>query len=280
MTQSQDLIEKMALPYFSHCQARIAPALHSIVWNKVALSGYIDIAILLKGLEPPGSYLRKIRAFYEYYEQIDTTHPLLGDLDTLSRNLVHLDKANSKAVTAFAIKWNSIVQTLENFCFDLISQRKINDLEQVAESLQSLLFTMMEGNVLPRWAELLDQQQIELTKMFQMRNLPTAALAKVNFRYQFSCHYQTDQLWLKNLIKSDKELQDLIYILNKNFLRLVNLINEQVPEPERHLQANPAKQVETSPSQDYRLAITYSYDGNDEGEYHANFFSLLRNLLK
>ena len=280
MTQSQDLLEKMALPYFAHCQARIAPALHSIVWNKVALSGYIDIAILLKDHEPPTSYLRKIRAFYEHYEQIDLVQPLLGDLDALSRNLVHLDKANSKAVLAFSLKWNSIVHTLENFCLDLVLQRKINGLEQVAESLQSLIFTMMEAAILPRWTELLDQQQLELAKMFQLRNLPTAALAKINFGYQFSSNYQTDQQWLKNIIRSDKELQDLIYILNKNFLRLVNLINEKVPESNRQLQANPAKQVPSSPSQDYRLMITYSYDGNDEGDHHASFFSLLRNFLK
>jgi hypothetical protein len=280
MTQSQDFMEKMALPYFAHCQARIAPALHSIAWNKVALSGYIDVVILLKGIEPPTSYLRKIRAFYEHYEQIDTTHPLLGDLDTLSRNLIHLDKANSKAVTAFAVKWNSIVHALENLCFEHIVQRKINGFDQIAELLQTLIFTMMEENVLPRWAELLDQQQLELTKMFQLKNLPTAALAKVHFRYQFSSNYQTDQCWLKSLIQGDKELQDLIYILNKNFLRLVNLINEKVPEPERQIQANPAKQVVASPSQDYRFLISYSYDGNDEGEYRANFFSLLRNFLK
>jgi hypothetical protein len=280
MTQSQDLLEKTALPYFAHCQARIAPPLHSIVWNKVALSGYIDIAILLKNHEPPSSYLRKIRAFYEHYEQIDTVHPLLGDLDTLSRNLIHLDKANSKAVTTFALKWNSVVHALEDFCLDLILQRKINGLEQVAESLQALIFTMMEAAVLPRWAELLDQQQLELTKMIQVRNLPPAALAKVNFRYQFSSNYQTDQQWLKDIIKADKELQDLIYILNKNFLRLVNLINEKIPESDRQLQANPAKQVPPSPSQDYRLLMTYSYDGNDEGTYHPSFFSLLRNFLK
>lgn len=280
MTQSEDLLERMVFPYFTHCQAQIAPALHSIAWNKVALSGYIDVAILLKGLEPPGSYLRKIRTFYENYEQIDSTHPLLGDLDTLSRNLVHLDKANSKSVIAFAVKWNSIVHALEKLCFELLSQRKINVLDQITESLQSLLFTMMEETVLPRWIEQLDQQQLELVKMFQLRNLPSAALAKVNFRYQFCSNYQTDQPWLRNLIKSDKELQDLIYILNKNFLRLVNLINEKVPEPERQLQANPVKQVPTSPSQDYRFAVTYSYDGDDEGKYHANFFSLLRNFLK
>ena len=280
MNQSSDLLEKMALPYFAHCQARIAPALHSIVWNKVALSGYIDIAILLKGYEPPSSYLRKIRAFYEHYEQIDTVQPLLGDLDALSRNLVHLEKANSKAVITFAIKWNSVVHALENFCLDLVLQRKINGLEQVAESLQSLIFTMMEEAILPRWTELLDQQQLELTKMFQLRNLPTATLAKVNFRYQFSSNYQTDQQWLKKIIKSDKELQDLIYILNKNFLRLVNLINEKIPEPDRHLQANPAKPVPSNPSQDYRLMLTYSYDGNDDGDHPASFFSLLRNSLK
>jgi hypothetical protein len=279
MSQSEDVLQKMALPYFAHCQARISPALHSIAWNKVALSGYIDIAILQKGIEPPGSYLRKIRTFYENYEQIDASAPLLGDLDALSRNLTHLDKENSKAVTIFALKWNSVVHALEDFCFTLVSQHKINSRDQIVESLQSFVFTMTEQNVLPRWGDLLEQQQLELSKIFQLKNLPSAALEKIHFKYQFSANYQSDQRWLTSLINNDKELQDIIHLLNKNFLRLVNQINEMIPEPERHLQVNPAKQS-TGPSQDYRFSITYFYDGNDEGNYRANFFSQLRNFLK
>jgi hypothetical protein len=280
MEQSDDLLGKMVVPYYAHCQARIMPALHSIAWNKVALAGYIDITILLKDLAPPIPYLRKIRAFYENYEQIETTHPLLGDLDALSRNLIHLDKENGKAVTAFALKWNNTVHALEEFCFALILQRKINGLTQIVETLQSLVFTAMSANTLPRWVDLLDQQQQELARMFQLKNLPGAALSKLNFRHQFNAGFQSDQQWLIHLMNDDKELQDVIHLLNKHFLRLVSLINEKVPEPERQVRVNPAKQVQASPSQDYRLAVTYFYDGNDEGEYHPNFFSMLRNFLK
>ncbi|HBE78803.1 MAG TPA: hypothetical protein DDW65_13660 [Firmicutes bacterium] len=280
MNPSQDLLEKMALPYYAHCQARIAPALHSIAWNKVALSCYIDIAILLKGVEPPTSYLRKIRSFYDNYGDIATSHPLLGDLDALSRNLIHLDKANNNALTAFAVKWNSIIHVLEAFCFELLPLHHINDPDQIAETLQSLVYAMIEERTLPRWSELLEQQQSELSRLFQLKNLPSAALSKVHFKYQYSANYQSDQQWLIDLIQSDQELQDAVVILNKNFLRLVNLINEKVPEPDRRLQVHPVKPETMSPSQDYRLTVTYSFDGNDEGEYRANFFPLLRNFLK
>jgi hypothetical protein len=280
MNPSQDLLEKMALPYYAHCQAKIAPALHSIAWNKVALSGYIDIAILLKGEEPPSSYLRKIRSFYENYSDIATSHPLLGDLDALSRNLIHLDKANNKALTAFAVKWNLIIHVLEAFCLELISLHQINDPDKIAETLQSLVYAMIEERVLPHWSELLEQQQSELSRLFQLKNLPTTALSKVHFKYQYSANCQSDQQWLIDLIQSDQEIQDAVLILNKNFLRLVNLINEKIPEPDRRVQVHPVKNETTSPSQDYRLTVTYSFDGNDEGEYRANFFPLLRNFLK
>jgi hypothetical protein len=279
MPQNEALLEKMVLPYFAHCQARILPALYSIAWNKVALSGYLDFALIMKKLDPPNSYLRKIRAFYENYEHIDQAHPLLADLDALSRNQTHLDKDNGMAVTAFALKWNNIVQAFEQFCFDLISQHQIDNPDQVRELLQSLVFTAVETNVLPGWIELLDAQQMELSKVFQLRNLPHTALSKVHFKHQFSSGFQSDQQWLENLIRNDKELQDLIRVLNKQFLRLITQINEKLPEPERQIHVNPDKQG-AGPSPDYRLAITYFYDGNDDGEYHANFFSVLKTLLK
>ncbi len=280
MPQNQDFLEKMALPYFAHCQAQISPPLHCIAWNKIALSGYIDILLMLKKLDPPDSYLRKIRSFYEHYEQVVDSNPLLGNLDTLSRNLSHLDKTNIKAVIVFALKWNNTVKVLEDLCFDLISQQKINTSEQIHESLQNLLFNMQGNSVLPKWNELLEHQQLELANILQMRNLPAAALSKLNYNQQYAAVFQTEQPWLKDFFNNDKELQDQILLLNKHFLRLINLINEKIPDSERRVKANPSKEISAAPTQDYRLELTYYYDGNDESEYQANFFSLLRNFLK
>lgn len=280
MVEGQALLRKMALPYYAHRQAVIAPALSSIAWNMIAFSGFLDLALLVKDLEPPANIVRKIRSFYESYEQIAEIKPILGDLDTLSRNLAHLDKTNTNAVRTFALKLNGAVQALEQFALQLINQLKINDPDKTAEELQDILFSMQEESSLPGLAELLEQQQLELSKMVQLKNLPATTLAKFSFNQQFEGSFQVDRPWLHNWITTDKELQGVLTTLHKNFLHLINLINGKIPLPERRLKLNSIGEDSSVPSHDYRLALKYYYGGTEESVYHYQIFDLLRNLLK
>lgn len=105
MAKTEDVLDKLTFPFYAHFQARIVTPLPSIAWNKIALTGYMDILLSLKEIDPPGNYLRKIRTFYESYEKELKTRPLLGEVDSLSRSLGHYDPSNSKATATFAVRW-------------------------------------------------------------------------------------------------------------------------------------------------------------------------------
>ncbi|HEX3047032.1 MAG TPA: hypothetical protein VHY08_19920 [Bacillota bacterium] len=274
-----ELLKNLVFPYYAHCQAGICPPLASIAWNKVALSGYIEILLSIKEKTFPASYHRKLMAFYSLYEKEIKSHPLLGEIDTLSRNLAHLDLTNSQLVTTFASRWAVALHELETFCIDQISQQKMVERENLLESLQVLVFNLQEQAELPGWTELLNQQQEEVLKLFQLNNYPKAALAKFNMRHQFSAVFQTEKAPVAALLNEDQELKEIVRDFSKTFLKLVNSTNQKLPAPNRHLRVNPNEQDLSLP-QDYRLTVSFTYNGNDQSEFEANFFSALRHLLK
>ena len=279
MPQGSDLLELIVIPYYAHNQAKISGVLSSIAWNKVALTGYIDILLLAKEITPPSGFLRKIRSFYEYYEKAVNNTPLLGELESLFRALNQLDKTNPKAVTTFALKWHATIQALEQLCMENIAMQKLGNRQQICEALQTMIFALQESATLPHWDLLLDQQQFEISKYVQLKNHSSAALQRFNLKTDFAATFHTDKEQVRTLMKEDPEIGTLIQNLNKNFLRLVYLINNKLPEPERHLKVNPTEH-ELTVAQDYCLTFNYFYNGRDEGEYETNFFTRLRTLLK
>lgn len=279
MAQPDDVLTKLVFPYYAHFQARIVASLPSIAWNRIALTGYIDILLSLKEVEPPGNYLRKIRAFYENYEKELKTRPLLGEVDSLSRSLGHYDPSNSKATAAFAVRWNSMVQAFENLCLETVSRHRIGDLQQLIETLQNAIYEMQEQADLPGWDELLSQAQNELAKLYQMKKLPKTTLAKFNLAQQYTATFQTEKPQVRKVLTGDSEVQSQIAQMNKCFLRLINSINQKLPAPQRNLKVKPSEE-DFSPAQDFRLVVSYHYNGNDEEEFDSNFYTMLRNIIR
>ena len=279
MAQADDVLTKLIFPYYAHFQARIVAPLPSIAWNQIALTGYIDILLSLKEVDPPGNYLRKIRTFYESYEKELKIRPLLGEVDSLSRSLGHYDPSNSKATATFAVRWNSMVQAFENLCLETVSRQRIGDLQQLLETLQNAIYEMQEQANLPGWPELISQTQNELSKLYELKKYPKNALAKFNLAQQYTTTFQTEKPPVHKLLTEDSEIQSQIAQMNKCFLRLVNSINQKLPAPQRNLKIKPSEE-DFSPAQDYRLVVSYHYNGNDDEEFDTNCYAMLRNMIR
>ncbi len=280
MSEATDFLEMISFPYFSHLQARLSNPAHSISWNKVALIGYIDILLYAKDQLPPAGFQRKIRMLYEHYQNLDKNYPLLGDLDGLFRAINRLDIDKDDLVTATALQWHATVQVIEKICLDLVARRSnFNDPSQLSEALQRSLYQMNRAAILPRLEDFLNEEQEEIRRLAQLKRYPTTVFQKIKLRRQFAGTIHTDKEPLQFLFEKDTELQDLINGINKAFFKLVNMVNQKLPEPDRSLKTNQASQDLSTPH-DYRLVITLSYDGTDENEYESGLFAKLRSLLR
>lgn len=275
---NNDLVKKMVFPYFACRHARILPPVPSIAWNKIALFEYIDILILIKEIEPPGSLLRKIRLFYENYENEVNSNPLLGDLDALSRMLDRLDQANSQAIINLAVSLNQKITAFEKLCFEKVSGLRVGSLQQLEETIQEEIFTLLEQAQSPGWEDLLKQQQLEIIHIMKTKNQPVN-LFKMNLEHQFASFFLSEKQNVKSLIQNDNEVKELILNINKSFFKLIHMINKKLPPSERHLKVNAAGQELSSP-QDYRLSLHYLYNGTDEEAYETNVFTPWQNWFK
>ncbi|MGE5604441.1 MAG: hypothetical protein ACM3YE_01975 [Bacteroidota bacterium] len=280
MNDTTDLLEMISFPYYAHLQAQLTNAIHSISWNKVALLGYVDILLYAKDQLPPAGFQRKIRMLYENYENLGKNYPVLGDLDGLFRGLNRLDKDHSEQVATTAIQWHNTVQVLEKICLNMTARRlNYNDPSQLSEALQRALYQLHQSSVLPKLQDFLDEEQEEIRRLAQLKKYPITIFQKLKLRNQFGGTFHTDKEPVQFLIEKDSELQDLINIISKTFFRLVNLVNQKLPEPDRSLKAKQTNQDLSTP-RDYRLVVNLAYDGNDENEYEAGLFSKLRNLIR
>lgn len=280
MNETTDLLEMISFPYYAHLQARLTNAIHSIAWNKSALLGYIDILLYAKDQLPPAGVQRKIRSLYENYENLSKNYPLLGDLDGLFRGLNRLDKDQSESVTITAIQWHNTVEVLEKICLNMTARRyNYSDQSQLSEALQRSLYQLQGASVLPKLNNFLDEEQEEIQRLAQLKKYPVTFFQKIKLRHQFWGTFHTDKEPVQFLIEKEPELQDLANTISKAFFRMVNLINQKLPEPDRSLKAKQSNQDLSTPS-DYRLAVHLAYDGNDENEYESGLFAKLRNLLR
>lgn len=280
MNEITGFLEMLSFPYYAHLQAQLTNAVQSISWNKVALLGYVDILLYAKDQLPPAGFQRKIRMLYENYENLGKNYPALGDLDGLFRGLNRLDKDQAEQVTATAIQWHNTVQVLEKICLNLAVRRlNYNEPSQLSEALQRALYQLHQSAVLPKLNDFLEEEQEEIRRLAQLKKYPIAVFQKLKLRNQFSGSFHTDKEPVRFLIEKDAELQDLVNIINKTFFRIVNLINQKLPEPDRSLKANQTSQDLSTP-RDYRLVVNLAYDGNDENEYEAGLFAKLRNLIR
>jgi len=280
MNETTDLLEMISFPYYAHLQARLNIALQSISWNKVALLGYIDFLLYAKDQLPPAGFQRKIRMLYENYENLSKNYPALGDLDGLFRGLNRLDKDQPDQVTTTALQWHHTVQVLEKICLNMTARRlNYNNPSQLSDALQRTIYQLRQSAVLPKLNDFLDEEQEEIRRLAQLKKYPITFFQKLKLRHQFGGTFHTDKEPVRFLIEKDPELQDLANIINKTFFRLINLINQKLPEPDRSLKAKQSTQDLSTP-RDYRLVINLAYDGNDEIEYESGLFSKLRNLIR
>lgn len=280
MSEPNDFLEMISFPYYAHLQARLFNATHSISWNKVALIGYIDILLYAKDLIPPAGFQRKIRMLYENYLNLDKNYPLLRDLDGLFKALNRLDKNKTEEVASTALRWHETVQVLEKICLDLaIRRNNYSDPSQLNEALQLLLYRKNTDSVLPKLTGFLDEEQEEIRRLVQLKRYPATIFQKINFRHEFNGTINTDKEPVQFLIGKDPELHDLINNISKSFFKLVNIINQKLPEPDRSLKTNQSGQDLSTP-QDYRVAVTLSYNGTDENEYESGLFAKIRSLLR
>lgn len=280
MSESTDFLEMLSFPYYTHLQAQLTNPAHSISWNKVALIGYIDILLYAKDQFPPAGFQRKIRMLYENYQNLGNNYPLLGDLDGLFRALNRLDKDQAEQVTSIAIEWHNTVQVIEKICLDLVLRRNnFIDSSQLSEALQRSLYQMQFGAILPKLTDFLDEEQEEIRRLAQLKQYPITIFQKIKLRHQFSGTFHTDKAPVQSLFEKDQDIQDLIQKINKVFFKLINLINQKIPEPDRTLKTNQSNQDLSTP-QDYRLVVNLYYDGNEVNEYESGLFARLRNLLR
>ncbi len=280
MNETTDLLEMISFPYYAHLQAQLTNAIHSIAWNKVALLGYIDILLYAKDQLPPAGFQRKIRMLYENYENLSKNYPALGDLDSLFRGLNRLDKDQSEPVTTTAIQWHNTVQVVEKICTNMVARRyNYDNPSQLGEGLQRSLYQLQQSSVLPKLNSFLDEEQEEIRRLAQLKKYPITFFQKLKLRHQFGGTFHTDKEPVQFLVEKDPELQDLANLINKTFFRIVNLINQKLPEPDRSLKAKQSNQDLSTP-RDYRLVVNLTYDGNDENEYESGLFSKLRSLIR
>lgn len=280
MSETVDYLEMLSFPYFAHLQAQLADPIHSISWNRVALTGYIDILITAKDQIPPTGFQRKVRVLYENYPNLDKNYPLLGDLDGLTRALNRMDPEQTEQVEAIALQWHAVVQVIEKICLGLVARRhNFNEPSQLKEALQKSLFKLHAAAQLPKLGKFLEEEQEELRRLVQLKKFPAAVFQKIVYRRQFSGTFHTEKEPIRHLIENDSELQSLIDSINKTFFRLVNLINQKLPEPVRNLSTDPSRQDLSAPL-DYRLVLNLYYDGNEENEYESVLFARLRKLIR
>lgn len=280
MSDTNDFLEMISFPYYAHIQARISNPAHSISWNKVALFGYIDILLYAKEQLPPAGFQRKIRMLYENYPNLAKNYPLLGDLDGLLRALNRLDFDRQEQVTTTALTWHNTVQVIEKICMDLVIRKNnFSDPAELTEALQRSLFQMNNAAILPKLADFLDEKQEEIRRLVEIKRYPATIFQKMKLRRQFYGTLNTDKEQLQFLCEKDPELLDLIGNISKAFFKLINILNQKLPEPDRSLKIDQAGQDLSAP-QDYRLVITLSYDGEEESEYESGLFAKLRSLLR
>jgi hypothetical protein len=280
MNETTELLQMISFPYYAHLQARLTNAIHSISWNKAALLGYIDILLYTKDQLPPAGFQRKIRMLYENYENLSKNYPALGDLNGLFRGLDRLDKDQSEQVTITALKWHNTVEVIEKICQDITMRRSnYNNIAQLNEALQRSLYQLQQSSVLPKLNDFLEEEQEEIRRLAQLKKYPVAFFQKLKLRHQFGGVFHTDKESIQFLIEKDPELQDLTNTINKTFFRLINSINQKLPEADRSLKTKQSDQDLSAPS-DYRLVINLAYDGDDENEYESGLFSKLRNLIR
>jgi hypothetical protein len=280
MTETTDFIEMISFPYYAHLQARLSNPAHSISWNKVALFGYIDILLYAKEQLPPAGFQRKIRTLYESYPNLAKNYPLLGDLDGHLRAINRLDFEQTEQLTIAALNWHNTIEVIEKICLDLVSRKyNFTTPSQLSEALQRSLYEMNNASVLPKLTDFLDEEQEEIRRLVQLKQYPATIFQKIKLRRQFYGTINTDKEPLQFLLKKDPELHGIISIINKTFFKLINLINQKLPKPDRSLKTDQSCQ-DLSASQDYRLVITLSFDGEEENEYESGLFAKLRSLLR
>ncbi len=280
MNDTIDYLEMISFPYYTHLQAQLLNPIHSISWNKVALIGYIDLLLYAKELLPPAGFQRKVRMLYEHYQNLGKNYPILGDLDGLFRGLNRLDKDQAEQVTSIALQWHNVVQVIEKICLDMVARRhNLKDPIQLSEGLQRTIYQLQLTSVLPKLSEFLEEEQEEIRRLTQLKKYPVTIFQKIKLRHQFSGSFHTDKETIQSLVEKDPELQDLVNKISKAFFRLVNLVNQKLPEPDRSLKTNQTSQDLSTP-QDFRLVVNLSYDGNDENEYESGLFAKLRSLLR
>lgn len=279
MSETNDFLEMLSFPYYTHLQAQLTNPAHSISWNKTALIGYIDILLYAKDQLPPAGFQRKIRMLYENYQNLGKNYPLLGDLDGLFRALNRLDKDQSEQVTSTALEWHNTVEVIEKICLDLALRRNnFSDSSQLNDALQRSLYQMHLAAILPQLTDFLNEEQEEIRRLVQLKQYPITIFQKIKLRHQFSGTFHTDKNPVQFLFEKDQDLHDLINKVSKTFFRLINLINQKLPEPDRSLKTNQSNQDLSTP-QDYRLVINLYYDGDEVNEYESGLFARLRNLL-
>lgn len=280
MNESIDYLEMISFPYYAHLQAQLTNATHSISWNKVALIGYIDLLLYAKEQLPPAGFQRKVRMLYENYQNLGKNYPILGDLDGLFRGLNRLDKDQSEQVTSIALQWHNAVQVIEKICLDIAVRRhNFNDQSQLNEGLQRALYQLHQSAILPKLSDFLEEEQEEIRRLTQLKKYPVTVFQKIKLRHQFSGSFHTDKEPIQFLIEKDPDLKDLINKISKTFFKLVNLVNQKLPEPDRSLKTKQTSQDLSAP-QDFRLIVNLSYDGNDENEYESGLFAKIRSLLR
>jgi hypothetical protein len=278
MSLSSDFLEKITFPYYARRQAQIAPPLPSIAWNRLALSGYCDALIQLKGTASPATYPRRIRLFYELYEKAAEISPDLGKLDLLERNLSKLDRLPAEALINAALEWNQTAAALEGFCLDRLRGQKYTN-EQLVEVIQSYMYKFLAESAIPQFTDYLSRFEEELQQVAKLKNYPPAAMVKLNINHRFFGTLHTDRPEVRDRIAGDPELTAMVNELNRSFFRLVNEINWKLPESGRSLKADPSRQ-NLSSLHDFRLVLSYFYDAEEEIEYQSGFFSKLRDVFK
>lgn len=278
---TNSILEMITFPYYAHIQAKLSNPIHSISWNKWALLGYIDILLYVKEQLPPAGFQRKIRMLYENYENLSKNYPILGNLDGLFRGLNRLDKDQAEQIMTTALQWHHTVETIEKICLDMTArQHNYTDPAQFSEALQRALYQIQQSAILPKLDNFLDEEQEKIQRLAQLKKYPVTFFQRIKLRHQFSGTFHTDREPIQSLIEKDSELHDIFDSINKAFFRLINSINQKLPEPDRSLKTNQADQDLSSP-RDFRLVVNLSYDGNDdENEYEAGLFAKLRTLLR
>jgi hypothetical protein len=217
---------------------------------------------------------------YESYPNLAKNYPLLGDLDGQLRAANRLDFEQTEQLTIAALNWHNTIQVIEKICLDLVSRKySFTNPTQLSEALQRSLYQMNNASILPKLTDFLDEQQEEIRRLVQLKQYPTTIFQKIKLRRQFYGTINTDKEQLQFLVEKDPELLGLINIINKTFFKLINLINQKLPKPDRSLKTDHSSQ-DLSASQDYRLIITLSFDGEDENEYESGLFAKLRSLLR